>query len=151
MIVSACYSCKNETSPPTDLDGSGELSFGIEFDVTTAISVDELLTKLAGGDSLAATVVGPVGAVCQSKGCWMDLISSDGTELFVEFKNSAFTMPSDIVDRTAIITGMAYVDRISVEELRAVAREDGLSEEEIANITEPKEEFSFIATGVRLK
>lgn len=151
IVTFGFFSCRNEASGSKELNGSTTSLFGQDFDDSQSISVDELLSKLADVDSLEATVTGPVGAVCQSKGCWMDLLSSDGTELFVEFKDGAFTMPPDIVDRVAVVTGTAYVDRISVEEQINLAKEEGMSDEEIANIVEPKVEYSFIATGVKLK
>ena len=151
ILTLGFLACKNESSGTKELNGGETSLFGQDFDDSQSITVDELMPKLAEVDSLEVTVTGPVGAVCQSKGCWMDLLSSDGTELFVEFKDGAFTMPSDIVDRVVVITGMAYVDRISVEEQINLAKEEGISDEDIANIVEPKVEYSFIATGVKLK
>ena len=60
-------------------------------------------------------------------------------------------MPKDIAGREVIVNGKAFVNEVSVEELRHYAEDAGKSEEEIAQITEPEKTYSFLADGVLLK
>ena len=70
--------------------------------------------------------------------------------MMVRFKDYGFFVPKDIAGRKVIITGKAYREVTPIEELRHYAEDAGKSKEEIAAITESKEELKFLATGVVL-
>ena len=94
-----------------------------------------------------------VSDVCQTKGCWMNLVNateSNQEEMFVQFKDYGFFMPKDLAGKEVIVEGKAYSESTSVEELRHYAEDAGKTEEEIAAITEPQLEKKFLATGVVL-
>ena len=126
--------------------------FGKTIDATNAIDYKELASKMADSDSLAVKVKATVNAVCQSKGCWMNIASpnSEGEEMFVQFEDYKFFMPKDIAGREVIVDGYAYRDVTSVEDLKHFAKDEGKSQEEIDAITEPVEELKFLASGVIL-
>ena len=105
---------------------------------------------MEGVDSLDAKLVGTVESVCQTKGCWMNLTTEAGDEIFVQFEDYGFFMPKDIAGRKVVIDGYAYRQVTSVDELRHYAEDEGMSAEEIAAITEPEEELKFMASGVKL-
>jgi hypothetical protein len=50
-----------------------------------------------------------------------------------------------------VILGRAKKEITSVEDLKHFAEDEGLSQEEIDNITEPKHELKFTATGVLIR
>jgi len=50
-----------------------------------------------------------------------------------------------------LIHGKAYIAEVSVEEQQHYAEDNGKSEAEVAEITQPKRTLSFIADGVRIK
>ena len=60
-------------------------------------------------------------------------------------------MPRDISGKKVIIQGVAYRELTPVEELKHYALDAGKSKEEIAAITEPREEVRFMAKGVLVK
>jgi len=122
--------------------------FGSQFNLSDAMSVDDLFAKMADKEAMEhVKVEGEVVSVCQVKGCWMRLVASDGQELMVKFKDYGFFMPLDLTGNVTM-TGRAYKDVTSVEDLRHYAEDAGQSAEEIAEITEPLEELLFEATGV---
>lgn len=134
-------------------DGKVEaLSFGQEINKNNAISYDEMVSKMAGADSLNTKVVGTVEGVCQAKGCWMNIVSDnpDQPSMFVKFKDYGFFMPKDIAGKQVIMEGYAFKEVTPVEELRHYAEDEGKSPAEIAAIVEPKEELKFLASGVLL-
>lgn len=134
---------------PTDA-GDGK-HFGDVITDEGSISFDDLLEKMKSVDSLDTKFTGTVSAVCQTKGCWMNVKSADtGEEIFVQFKDYGFFMPKDIAGRQVVMDGYAYRAVTSVEELRHFAEDEGKSPEEIAKITEPIEELKFMASGVLL-
>ena len=144
--------CKTNNEPVAT-DEVGQY-FGEQIDGSKSINFDELMTKLESAEEVEATVTGKVEAVCQAKGCWMNIVSPTGNSdnaLFVKFKDYGFFMPMDIAGKEVIMRGKAYKEETSVDELKHYAEDEGKSEEEIAAITEPITEIKFMADGVILK
>ena len=79
----------------------------------------------------------------------MDL--SDNNNSFVRFKDYGFFVPLNADGSEAIVSGKAYIDVVSVEELRHYAKDGKKSQEEINKITKPKVTYAFQATGVLIK
>jgi len=158
----AIISCKQEKNAEMKIDSNIEVadpsayeSFGEKISPEDVLTTEEMLTKyeqMAVGDSMEITFKGKVNSVCQAKGCWMKLdLGKPETESFVRFKDYKFFVPMDSKDAEAIIKGKAYKEETSVEELKHYAKDAGKSEEEIAAITEPKVEYTFLADGVLMK
>ena len=127
-------------------------SFGAAFDPTEIIKPNELINQLGDADSSHATVMATVEEVCQMKGCWMSVSGPDLNEpIFVKFKDYGFFVPKDISGQEVVMRGVAHRQQTSVEELRHYAKDAGKSQEEIDAITEPKEEITFMASGVLVK
>ena len=150
-ISSACNSSKSGLTNQQSSTSDGK-HFGEKISASKAIVYDDLLKKLQGKDSLEAKVVGTVESVCQVKGCWMNIVSSqeDQPKLFVQFKDYGFFMPKDISGRKVVLKGYAYRSVTSVEELRHYAEDAGKTPTEIKAITKPLEELKFLASGVLL-
>ena len=146
--------CKNQASS----DGAAAADpnqkyFGEKIEEDGAITYDSMLTLIAGVDSLEAKVEGRVSSVCQTKGCWMDIVSekdSTAESMFVEFKDYAFFMPKDLAGKKVVILGKAFREVTSVDDLKHFAEDEGKTPEEIAKITESKEELKFLASGVKI-
>jgi len=161
MLSFMVFSCnkpetKDESAQKTEIaDISQYESFGEKISPENAVSADEMLAKyeaMAVGDSVEIAFKGTVNSVCQSKGCWMKLdLGKPENETFVRFKDYGFFVPMDSEGAEAIIQGMAYKKETPIEELKHYAKDAGKSEEEIAAITEPKLEYSFLANGVLMK
>jgi len=50
-----------------------------------------------------------------------------------------------------VIEGTVYMETTSVDDLKHFAEDEGLSEDEIAAITEPETSLTFVADGVIVK
>lgn len=140
-----------EESQTAEAEASAH-QFGEAITADGAVEYADLLQQLEGQDSVAVKVVGTVDAVCQAKGCWMNITtqSADDPMLFVKFKDYGFFVPKDIAGRRVVMQGYAYREVTPVDELRHLAEDAGKSQEEIDAITEPKEELKFMASGVLL-
>lgn len=151
ILLSAMFaSCGNAPAGTTGETGEAQI-FGDTITTDGAIPYGELASKMKGVDSVAVKVKGTVQAVCQMKGCWMNVNdSADSTEIFVQFKDYGFFMPKDIAGREVVMDGYAYRSVTSVEELQHYAKDEGKSKEEIDAITAPLEELKFMASGVLL-
>ena len=150
IICIGMISCKNSSGKTAGENGDG-IHFGEVIDTFGAISFENLITQMSSADSIETKVSATVSTVCQTKGCWMDVVSAGDTtktELFVQFKDYAFFMPKDLAGKNVTLQGKAYREVTSVEDLRHFAEDEGLSDEEIEKITEPKTELKFMASGV---
>lgn len=158
VMAVALFACNNaDTSEENNTDtaaaekaDNGE--FGASFQAEGVLSYDELLAKMNASDSLLVTVQGKVDAVCQAKGCWMNISSEQANQekMVVKFKDYGFFVPKDIAGREVIMKGKAYREVTTVDELRHLAEDAGKSAEEVAAITDPKVELKFMADGVKL-
>ena len=125
--------------------------YGEKITPDSAIAIDELATAMGNNTELTTKLTGTVEAVCQKKGCWMDLKKADGTKMRVTFKDYGFFMPKDCKGKSATIHGIAKVEETSVADLQEYAKDAGKSKEEIAAITKPEKELVFEADGVILQ
>ena len=144
VIAGTICSCGNSQSTET----SEAMTFGEKFTPESAISLNLLTDQLETVDTVYTKVSGKVASVCKKKGCWMNLADDSGKEIFVKFKDYGFFMPLDCEGQKLVMHGYATKELTSVEELRHYAEDEGKSAEEIAAITEPKEEYTFLANGV---
>ena len=132
----------------------GYAVFGDTISPEGAISAEEMLAKyneMKEGDTLDVKFTSVIENVCQAKGCWMNLELSEEESAYIRFKDYGFFMPLNASGSEAIAEGRAFVSVRSVEALQHDAEDEGLSEEEIAAITEPEVSFSFTAHGVLIK
>ena len=128
--------------------------FGSDFnaeEATTSALLYKEYEMLASTDSLQTTFRGTVTEVCKEKGCWMKIALENGEETMVKFKDYGFFVPKDIAGKEVVVSGIAFIDEMSVEDQQHFAEDGGESAEAIAKITEPKRTYSVIADGVILK
>lgn len=149
LLAIAAISCKSTKDTLKTYTGE---NVGAIVQNPQPIDLESLVSMLDKQDSVKTQLIAKVEGVCQVKGCWMNLVptsSSAGKEsVFVKFKDYGFFMPLDLAGSNVIVDGVAYREVTSVSDLRHYAEDEGLSTEEIAKITEPEEEFKFLADGV---
>jgi len=157
LAVAAClFACKTE--PKTATTETEAIEYSVFGDSTivadgaiSQVAMLEKFTTMTDGDSTLVKFSSDINKVCKKKGCWMTLALDDNTESHVTFKDYSFFVPKDADGKTAIVEGMAYKRVVPVDELQHLAEDGGKSPEEIAQITEPEEQYSFEATGVLIK
>lgn len=117
-----------------------------------AMTTEEMIAALGDQDSMEVKVAGEISGSCKKKGCWLSMPLADGQDMRVGF-NYVFLLDEtkDYNGKEVVIEGRVKKVSTSVEELRHYAHDAGKSEEEIAEITEPLNEYSFLATGVTIK
>lgn len=127
-------------------------SYGSEISpdgAENASSINYLMQDL---DSANVKLTGEIEKTCKMKGCWMTVKTNEGETMRVTFEDYGFFVPKEGMEgKTAIFEGQVSKTITSVETLKHFAKDEGKSEEEIAAITEPKEEFAFVATGVLIQ
>lgn len=130
---------------------NAQSNFGKQIDDKKAMAAAELPAKMGDKSEIQAKVTGTVESVCQVKGCWMKVNLDNGETMRVVFKDYAFFVPKDITGKTVVFEGEAKKTTVPVEHLKHYAQDAGKSKEEIAKITEPKDELTFVADGVIVK
>lgn len=129
-------------------------SFGDKIAAEKALTKEEMLKKythLKKGDTISVKFRSKITAVCKKKGCWMKMDLADKKESFVRFKDYGFFVPLNADNSEAIVSGRAYIDEISIDELKHYAKDGGKSQEEIDKITSPKITYAFQADGVLIQ
>lgn len=130
------------------------VSFGEKIASSNALTKEQMLKKyqsLKKGDTIAVKFKSTINSVCKKKGCWMNMELPGEKESFVRFKDYGFFVPLNADDSEAIVSGRAFIDVVSVDELKHYAKDGGKSDAEIAQITEPKITYAFQADGVLIE
>ena len=115
--------------------------FGEKFAASNVMTNKQMLKKYKGlkkGDSVAVKFQSNIKEVCKKKGCWMNMDLTDDKESFVKFKDYGFFVPLNADNSEAIINGIAFIDVVSVAELKHYAKDGGKSQAEIDKITDRK-------------
>lgn len=128
-------------------------SFGKKITADKALSDAAMLKKyesLKKGDTIVVKFKSKVNSVCKKKGCWMKMDMPKDQKAFVRFKDYEFFVPLNADNATAIVSGKAYLDVVSVAELKHYAKDGGKSQADIDKIKEPQVTYAFMADGVLL-
>ncbi len=136
------------------IDSKDYALFGEKFAMTNVMSNKQMLKKyksLKKGDSVAVKFQSSIKEVCKKKGCWMNMDLTEGKESFVKFKDYGFFVPLNADNSEAVINGVAFIDVVSVDELKHYAKDAGKSKAEIDKIKKPEITYAFKASGVYIK
>jgi hypothetical protein len=153
LIIITFFSCKNEAKKETTKNQSAYASFGDKITPDKALTKEKALSvfkSLKKGDTVSIKFQTKINSSCQNKGCWMRLDLGDDNETLVRFKDYGFFVPLNAQGKEVIVNGKAYLDVVSVDELRHYAKDEGLSEEEINKINKEEITYAIESDGVLL-
>lgn len=148
LTFAFCLSLFLVNAQPPDVPADAGASFGATITADGAVEASELPNFLSNKESGSIKVIGKVTDVCPKKGCWMSLEMPDKSKVFVKMKDYGFFVPLEMIGKTVVIDGEAKKIMTSVDELKHYAEDAKKSKEEIAAITESKEEIRFTASGI---
>ncbi|AWW32280.1 DUF4920 domain-containing protein [Echinicola strongylocentroti] len=123
-------------------------NYGEEFKVEGMIPLSKMLEALTTQEEVEGKISGTIQEVCVKKGCWLTLNLPNGEPMRVTFKNYGFFVPKNAHGYPVVLEGKAVKVVTDVKTLKHYAADGGASPEEIDKINEPKEEYTFVATGV---
>lgn len=127
-------------------------TYGEPFEKTIHVSqYEEVLNAINIKDTVATQFSGTIAEVCQAKGCWMKVDLDQGNQVFVKFKDYGFFVPTNAANSKVILNGIAFSEKVSIEEQRHYAEDAGKSKEEISKIKTSKQTIRFEASGVLIK
>lgn len=122
------YSCndKKEVAEKQEVEAVNYTTFGDSITNENVLTNDEMLAKyetMKAGDTLNVKFGADIISTCKKKGCWMTLNLAEGKESFVKFKDYAFFVPKEGAENHhAIVSGKAFIEEISVDELKHYAK-----------------------------
>lgn len=155
VLVSVCQGQElNEDIQKNTGNALEYISFGEKIDLFGGISTEGMTMRyrsLAVSDTLEIQFSGKITKVCQARGCWMKVKLTDSSEVMVRFKEYGFFMPKDSQGKLAVISGMAFVGDMSIEDQKHYAKDAGQAVSDIAKITAPVRTYGFEAKGVLLE
>ncbi|RAR70043.1 DUF4920 domain-containing protein [Flavobacterium aciduliphilum] len=154
LLLVSTVSIAQKRNQSNTINTNDYASFGAKFEATTRLSKDKMFKKyksLKKGDTLSVKFETKIVSVCKKKGCWMKLDLGNGETAFVKFKDYGFFVPLNAEGSNVIVSGKAFVDVVSVEELKHYAKDGGKPQAEINKINKPEITYSFLADGVLIK
>lgn len=146
----SCNAPKTEKSELTSMDTVAG-NYGAEVEEINITPATEMVRIVEKEGTFEGKITGEITEVCSEKGCWLKMDLPNGKSMRVTFKNYEFFVPKNSQGFPMILEGVATLSETSVKTLQHYAKDAGKSEEEIAQITEPKLEISFEAIGVKIK
>lgn len=124
-------------------------TYGEPFEKAIQVSqYEEVLNTINIKDTVATQFSGTIAEVCQAKGCWMKVNLDQGEQVFVKFKDYSFFVPTNVANSKVVLNGIAFSEKVSIEEQKHYAEDSGKSKEEISKIKAPKRTLQFEASGV---
>lgn len=122
--------------------------YGAEIKEKKVTTSDNFEQKLKGESPVKMQLKGKVISVCEKRGCWANVDLGNGKTVFVKMKDYAFFVPMDLVGKSVLLSGEAYQETTSVEELRHYAEDAKKPKEEIEAIKEAQVKSRFTAAGI---
>ncbi|OJV56034.1 MAG: hypothetical protein BGO31_18335 [Bacteroidetes bacterium 43-16] len=124
--------------------------YGEDIEEKNTVKGKDFDRQLKGENPVRMQVKGTVTGVCKARGCWATVDIGDGKELFVKMKDYGFFLPMDAKGKQVLLSGDAFVETHSVDDLREKARSQKKSEAEVEKITNPEDELRFTAHGITI-
>jgi len=146
LLLAVTVSLVN-AQPPEGNANIGD-HYGAQITADHSVQLSEVPNLLGAKESVNLKVAARVIDVCPKKGCWMLLETADQSKVFVKMKDYGFFVPMNLIGKNVVIDGEAKSIVTSVDELKHYAEDAKKSKEEIAAITEPKNEIRLTANGI---
>jgi hypothetical protein len=146
IIIAGLLSCQNKEAQ-YEVFGEG---FEVDSKIMSAKELDKLFDQLELEDTVEVVFSMKIDAVCQKKGCWMDVDLDNDAVARVTFLDYGFFVPLNAAGSEAIVKGKAFWKADTAAEKRHYAEDAGGSIEEI-ELDEDAYAPHIVATGVLIK
>jgi hypothetical protein len=111
LVLAACQSAPRFEGEP----------YGEPLTLTEVTEVSEILATPAEYVGKRVLVEGEVVAVCEQKGCWMDLETSDDAEIQIKVPDDVIVFPVSARGKTALVEGIVEERQLTSEQAFAAA------------------------------
>jgi hypothetical protein len=117
MLVVALAACTNTTPRQPVFEGE---QYGEALTMTDVTPISAILAAPAEYVGERVLVEGEVAAVCDKKGCWMDIVA-DGAEIQVKVEDDVIVFPVSARGSTALVEGIVEELPMTAEQAFAAA------------------------------
>lgn len=145
MVVGLAFAL----SLPSVSAAAATRSFGEKISLTTPTKLKSVVAAPAEFEGKDVLVSGSIVRACEKKGCWME-VKTDANQMRVTFKDYGFFIPLGSAGKTARMQGRVLQKEISVADQRHYLEDAGAKPAEIAAVKAPKQELTFVASGVEI-
>lgn len=135
--------------PPVGDANVGDV-YGAKVSAKKAKPIADVAASLEGSEPMKAKVIGKVVDVCSKKGCWATVELANGETAMIKMKDYGFFLPTAVKGKMVVLDGQIQKVVTPVAELKHFAEDAKKSQAEIDAITQPKEEISFTANGIKV-
>lgn len=139
---------EDELAKPIAVEKNAAI-YGAKITLEQATPVADILSKPEAFDGKNIRIEGNIAKICPKKGCWVTLTSGDQT-VQVKFKDYAFFLPRHLAGHLMIAEGVAKKSKLTQDERRHYAEDEGKSQEEIEKIVGDLEVIEFVAAAVKI-
>ena len=136
LIVAACGGTKSK--------GAGELQVGAPITVSKATPVAKIAAEPAAFAGQQVRIEGTVKAVCQGRGCWVEVADKNGKSFMARSLDDSVLLPKDCVGRKVVVQGV-------VTALPAQAAAEAEAAEGAEGHACPKPDYVVATQGAALK
>ncbi len=102
---------------------AADAKFGKPLKLKDPITVSDLMAKPDIYAGKTVQVKGKITEVCQSMGCWLELVGEDGKHVRFNAHQAGISFPKDSAGKTAIAEGTFTKTEMTREEALAEAKE----------------------------
>ena len=152
LLATACNSStpteRSEAAEPTVPENAGVKQFGEPITAGKTVPLQEVLAKAAAFEKKPILVEGKVKAVCEKKGCWMELADGDAS-CRVTFKGYGFFVPKDSAGANARVQGEVSISTISKADVEHYEAEGATFAEKLPDGR--AHQVAIVASGVELQ
>jgi hypothetical protein len=121
-------------------------SWGEKITLSSPSTIESAISSLSSKKENEILVKAIVKKVCEKKGCWMTLKSSN-KDIRVTFKNYDFFVPLKLQNKEVLVQGKITEHTMNVKEAKHYAEDAGSKSD---HITKPVKEYRIVASGISL-
>ena len=144
LLIAGC-----RTTPQFEGDAYGEA-----LTLTEVTEISDILAKPSDYLGRRVLVEGEVVAVCEEKGCWMDLQTEDESQIQIKVPDDVIVFPVSARGRTALVEGIVEQRQLTAEQVRGAAAHRAEEQQEPFDSTavyEPTTLYRIQGTGALIR
>lgn len=117
------------------------------------VSLGDVLKDMDHYDGKTVCVSGTVAAVCEAKGCWLEMTAKHQPQrVFVKFTCpvEGRLIPMEAIGHPVVVEGTIKTHEVSQAEARHMAEDGGATAQDIARIVGPQKRLQIFSPAARI-
>jgi len=149
VILALLVGCAaDDHNPDTIIIEDGMNYYGKKIDERKAVRLPEFDVLAGNTDTLYVKLKAGISEVSLEDGSWFRINLHNGQRMLVKFEGDAFQIPADAGGKHVLIEGKTYLQTLSEDAMKKLAKEAGELQWIIDTISGAHIQRTFIATSV---